>query len=764
MKFSILTACYNEEENIVNYFKSLEKLKKGEYELEIIIVDDFSSDNTVNVIKSYLENSSLDVKLVLQSENTGAGIARNNALTEVEGDYLLILDADDQLRSNSLYDLNEVIKENRVDIVSYQYVYRNLEAGTLSYPKQINYELDTLYTGKDSEIILKDDDYYSCNKLYSVSFLRKNNILYGNQRRYEDFIFIMSAYSKAESIYITSKVCSEIHVNPNSVTRNCLDGTEHMDDFIKSLNQIYSTVEFRNNESLYSMSRVLFKKALLYTDKRTNPKYQNELLAEALKIIFENCKEGKSMKLHAAAESSLFNYLLANELYEKKDLRPILKVYANQDAVKKLKANRGFNKSNSKIQKYKAMYEKRTLPAKYIKPTLYSSIELFEQEFEQENKIVIFGFDYEKRGNSKYILEQLNEDNKGYDIVFLPDEGKKYSFEYMYHLATAKFVMIESFVDASFVIRSNAKLIQLWHGTPVKKVGFDSPERTLLKNNPRSRIEKLYNFSKYDYLLVENEFSAEKFKSAFLVDDEKILKCQYPRVTWLLENQNNDNLKNQIKEKLGIKNDKVILYAPTWRDYEIGKNPFLEIEKLALEEEVTIINLMHPYKNQNTDSSEAALSLEERIGKIVKLHSELGNDADVELLAKNMSGMVHYEINKKVTELLTSKNNIQVIDMPEVETQELILISDICISDYSSIIFDFMHMNKDVYLLWKDIEAYEYERGVYSDFKTNFPKENIAIEEEELSRFLNESLKNPGKSLEVAEEFITYQKKLVDLF
>ena len=90
MKISIIIPVYNEEKYILEILKKV-NLQKKNYDLEIIISDDASTDKTLELIK---QNSHLYDKLIENKENRGKGAAIINSLNEVSGKYLLIQDAD----------------------------------------------------------------------------------------------------------------------------------------------------------------------------------------------------------------------------------------------------------------------------------------------------------------------------------------------------------------------------------------------------------------------------------------------------------------------------------------------------------------------------------------------------------------------------------------------------------------------------------------------------------------------------------------------
>lgn len=185
--------------------------------------------------------------------------------------------------------------------------------------------------------------------------------------------------------------------------------------------------------------------------------------------------------------------------------------------------------------------------------------------------------------------------------------------------------------------------------------------------------------SNWDYLISPNAYSSEIFKRAFRFE-KVIIESGYPRNDYLYTSNNEKNL-HAIKEAYGIPKDKkIILYAPTWRDdqfYEIGKYKF-DIE----------------------------LDLHE-------MREKLGD---------------HYIIILRMHYLVAEKFDLQpykgfVYDFSNHEDiRDLYLISDLLITDYSSVFFDYANLRKPIFFYVYDIVEYRDKlRGFYFDFEKNAP-------------------------------------------
>lgn len=293
-------------------------------------------------------------------------------------------------------------------------------------------------------------------------------------------------------------------------------------------------------------------------------------------------------------------------------------------------------------------------------------------------------------GNPKYVYEYAKDNHKKLKFVWalrnqfehVPGpviKVKLESLKYYYYLARAEYIVSNLNMQNGVRKRKGAKFIQTWHGTPLKRISFD-----VNKNSPAYDAKFLRGFAKrvrkWDYLLAQNTFSKEAFRSAFRYKGH-IDVIGHPLNDILVKNDSEKI--NEIKTNLKIdKNKKVILYAPTWRDnsrYILD----LDIEKL--------------YE---------------------KLHDEYV------LLIKT-----HYFVN---TSLEVNKFDGFVYDVSKYEDiQELSLISDVLITDYSSVMFDFAATKKPMVFYCHDLEYYKGKlRGFYFDFEEEAPGPIVKTSEE----------------------------------
>lgn len=262
------------------------------------------------------------------------------------------------------------------------------------------------------------------------------------------------------------------------------------------------------------------------------------------------------------------------------------------------------------------------------------------------------------------------------EVNLLPRFGLKWIFV----MARAEFWITNSRLPLWLPKPKGTTYVQTWHGTPLKKLSLDMDEVYM----PGTNTEKYkQNFvkeaSKWDLLISPNKYSTEIFRRAFRFN-KQIIESGYPRNDILVNDNNPDTIQN-LKKKANLPLDKkIILYAPTWRDdqyYTRGKYKFnieLDLQKLKEKFQDNYIFLF-------------------------RLHYLVAEQLDLSDYEGFIYDMSQYE-----------------------DINELYLISDILITDYSSVFFDYAILKRPILFFVYDIEKYRDQlRGFYFDFERNAP-------------------------------------------
>ena len=277
----------------------------------------------------------------------------------------------------------------------------------------------------------------------------------------------------------------------------------------------------------------------------------------------------------------------------------------------------------------------------------------------------------------------------------------------------AKFWVTNSRMPLWIPKPKNTVYLQTWHGTPLKKLANDMKEVLMPGTTTEQYKHNFYTESRnWDYLISPNRYSTEIFKQAFQFDKE-IIESGYPRND-IFYKQDRDQIAREFKKKHKLPKDKkIILYAPTWRDnqyYQVGKYKF-----------------------------ELQLDLN-------KLKKELGNEYIIIL-------RMHYLVAENF-ELGEFKGFAFDFSRHE-DIQELYLISDLLITDYSSVFFDYANLKRPMIFFTYDLDEYKEDiRGFYFNFEEKAPGPLVETTDEVIY-----AIKNIGKDQISTEKFNEFYQR-----
>lgn len=281
-----------------------------------------------------------------------------------------------------------------------------------------------------------------------------------------------------------------------------------------------------------------------------------------------------------------------------------------------------------------------------------------------KNHIVFLGFDYGFRGNSRYLFNHFAKHFSKLPIYFITDDVNGPNFikpddpKAKDLIESACVVILESNIPDT--LKPNGTIIQLWHGTPIKKLFLDSNEPSQNLNIYNYRARKYNKWLQQDYFVCDSESIIEYFKSAFPQQQTHILNCGYPRIRYLLDKQTDHHYISFIKRELKLDPEKeTLLYAPTWKSHQ-----------------------------DDSDLLPISDGLLNKYNVIFKGHIE----DQASYIPENA-----------------------ILAPPHIEVQDLLLVSDIVLTDYSSIIFDALTINKTVCQYTPNHAKYIAERGVYDE-------------------------------------------------
>ena len=204
MDLSIIVPVYNVEQYVRTCIESIYKQGLDEDRFEVLIVNDGTKDKSMEVIQDIIAQHKNIV--VINQENQGLSMARNNGMAKAKGQYILMIDSDDLLIENSLSRLLDLALEEEVDLLVADFLEMDNEiiTSSSSYVNQNRFEFKRK-TG--IQLFLEDlnpNQCYVWRTLYKRSFILENNLKFVPGIRYQDVPFTHEAYIKANNCIKTS--------------------------------------------------------------------------------------------------------------------------------------------------------------------------------------------------------------------------------------------------------------------------------------------------------------------------------------------------------------------------------------------------------------------------------------------------------------------------------------------------------------------------------------------------------------------------------
>lgn len=366
-----------------------------------------------------------------------------------------------------------------------------------------------------------------------------------------------------------------------------------------------------------------------------------------------------------------------------------------------------FYEQNKKaILQCRYKYQMRTICAEYVKEYPVEEKTILYEAFGGRgmicNPYAIFKYliSEEKYRDYKHIWiiddyldngEEIEKYKKYPNVKFVKYKSK----EYCKAISTAKYLINNVSFPSYFAKRKEQVYLNTWHGTPFKYMGFDIQGAGVAQGNTAENLLNAdYIVSSGSYMTRTAYENSYKLKNIY---EGVVLEEGFPRNDTFFRNNREEILEKLHKCGINLENDKkIILYAPTWRG-EKYSTPETEME--------TIYELIRTVR-ENIDSAKYQL--------IIKLHQ-----------------IVYYHMKEYQVETGSEYNIFVPATM---DTNELLAITDVLISDYSSIFYDFLNTDRSVLFYHPDKDDFEHNRGLYFE-EENLPGP-VAADKETLGGFL----------------------------
>lgn len=693
----------------LHYLKEcLQSLKESSYQdFEVLIVCDHVDEHVQKEIPSL---SDLSLRILSLEDETGVAACRNKGLQQATGEYVYFLDSDDYILEDTLFHMTEHLngqdmvygtirntwnnKANFLDKLSKKEIDVDDEAEKMqAQEEKIQNHLERFKEQNSDRMLaiyhtmVKRSGFQTItalSNLYRRQFLIDHQISFEPSFRYfSDQIFLVQVLEKAASFlsaedgwYIKRK-----HNDPiNEPSLNQEESDTRFEERCLAVECARKLIDAQGPVRYYldkKLIRYVTKTMIKRIRRSQDEKWRKEYFIRIQSTLLDTAP--RVLDDLSAKQKRIILLMMKNDL---KGVQKAIRWSFGKAKLKSIFANKNKNTL------YKLAYYHR-----YLKMPIKENVVLFET-FMAKNY----------SDSPKYIYEALNKMYPGkyecvwaingkHDIPYGAKTIKRFSFQYAYYCAISKYLVFNVRQPLWFRKREGQVFLETWHGTPLKRLVFDQEEVT--SASPKYKEQFYKQRKEWDYLVSANPFSSKTFRSCFMYEG-KMLEYGYPRNDILYASDKEERAK-RLKEKLGIPLDKkTILYAPTWRDDEhYGKGEYKFTLALDLKKMKTM--------------------LEKDYVLLLRTHHYIADKIDT----TGLEGFAY---------------NFSTYD----DISEIYLITDICITDYSSVFFDFANLKRPILFYTYDIEKYKNQlRGFYIDMNTEVPGPLLYTSEEVIDAILH---------------------------
>lgn len=717
-KVSIVIPVYNVE----NYLRTCLDSVCGQTldNIEVIAVNDGSTDGSPVILKEYEERYP-DFFHVYHIKNQGVSHARNFGVEKAVGEYILFVDSDDFIAANMCEILYEKAVKDQDDVVLCRYydVRERPLTKRLTRTKgkayQISYEED--FNVHDRKYELTHISPFPWDKLFRKSLIEKYP--FPKDMRFEDLAIMYPVLCDAQQIGVVQQRLYNYRRASegsflNTLSEKTLDIISALNLMVDSLKanghftEFYEEIEYICIRHLLVRFNTIFderRKSVLDPKNRGMLDIKEKMVSQSMDFLeknFKNWQQNRYLKYSSSDRSKRMMRLYRNKKKMLRRLRVREKMPLSLVRAK-VKAGRFFRKKKEGWtafwkRKHKMRYLKDKIPLfklfslprdveytrYYLRMPVSAQDVLFESKHGEDVAGNIFRMLLAMKADEfrhLNVLLTLKEElidswqemlsRYGIDFVKMVPYNTK---EYLVALATAKYLVTDTSLPSYYIKRPEQIYLNTWHGTPLKAMGRSVPQREYGLGNVQR------NFYIADYLLYQNEFSRDVFLDDYMIRElynGKVMLSGYPRNSAFFETERYDI----IRDELGISEQQVMAYMPTWRGLLNKKENKKQIEEIS--------NYLY----------ELDSSMEDNQVLYVKLHPFV------------KAGLNYDDFE-------------HIRPFPEqYETYDFLNATNLLITDYSSIMFDYAVSGKKIILFTYDREEYLSDRGMYIDLDTiEFPQ------------------------------------------
>ena len=306
LKLSIIVPVYNVEKYLEKCLNSLCNL---EIENEIIIVNDGTKDNSLEIAKNFKKENEKENIIIISQENKGLSEARNTGLRLAQGEYISFIDRDDFVDKKAYEMLIKEVISDKVEIGIGRYKKIIEKEENLECITEIReYEKGEIKTGKEYLDVMYNKYMYGpevWDDIFKREFLIKNSIFFKKGRMHEDEIFTLESMLKAEKVkFYGIYYYNYLQRKKSIMSEKTLKNYEDME---KNINEIYDFLLVERDEKikriLESEIHRLYKIIINHTKDKY--KYESIKFKENYDNIIFSYKENKIKKIFLRIIKSL---------------------------------------------------------------------------------------------------------------------------------------------------------------------------------------------------------------------------------------------------------------------------------------------------------------------------------------------------------------------------------------------------------------------------------------------------------------------------
>lgn len=661
MKLSIIIVTWNNENYIEEALNSCINSEFSDY--EVIVVHNASTDRTGELIRRTIRGNENLFKIIENESNVGLGEGRNIGMRHAQGEYFMFLDGDDWYSEHMLNTVFPIISSSKPELVIIDFVRYHQDARLEANPQNHQLKDGWRNTANERSRLLKNFG-VAWNKVYKKSFVEDNKLTFP-PLYYEDIVWNMQCILLASSIYVTQEQLVFYRQRPGSILRST--DMKHFDS-ITQHNGIISVLE--DNPDLIKDFGIPLRN------------YSRHQMFATIHLggRVPSGKEGKFLKL-AYKTLKRYDRLLSNhnvaanapkqKIREKVASLGIFPFYKALRLTERLK-KKYYNPLSTRVHKYCSPKKHRFLSLLYSKVLIKFPV--------KKNRVLFDSYWGHKTDGNPLTLYKALQQYEQFDCAFmLRRDGVssiknlnrvgRSSFKGYWYMATSQYLVTNSAFPDNFVKKPGMVMLQTQHGTPFKFMGLDQKK---VQPKAMNWWRLTLNTRIWDFVLSSNDHSSSVWRKAYPYN-YKVLEIGYPSNDQFYNED--DNALSEIRKKLQIADGKKIaLYAPTFRTSRRNKEFYID-------------DIFNPKK------------VAEALGE------------DFVLLLRG-----HYWSKSG------SFNNENIIDVSTYPvTNDILMISDLLITDYSSISVDYANRKKPIILYTYDYDDYKKERGLYTDIRELLP-------------------------------------------